>query len=94
VSGPGGIRGGQTQITGPASEDQARVLAAQISTPPLPALMAAGTGSTATADPSPCGTSFELSLVSDRNGQPTPEKAAEWFASHAVCCCPGGNLDG
>jgi preprotein translocase subunit SecD len=82
VSGPGGITGGATEFTGLASENEARVLAAEISAPPLPAPMAASTGSVATADPSPCSTSFELSLVSDRNGQPTPEKAAAWFASH------------
>jgi preprotein translocase subunit SecD len=82
VSGPGGIIGGETQITGPASQNEARVLAAEISAPPLPTPMAASAGSTATADPSPCSKSFELSLVSDRNGQPTPEKAAEWFAAH------------
>ena len=33
--------------------------------------------------PSPsCATTFQVSLVSDRNGQPTPLAAARWFGHH------------
>ena len=36
-----------------------------------------------TRPPSCCNYSgIELSLVSDRGGQPSPVKAAEWFATH------------
>jgi hypothetical protein len=60
-------------------------------------LAAAGCGSRAAAAPaavpsaaavpaarSSCatGSAFELSLVSDRGGQPTPAAAAAWFARH------------
>jgi hypothetical protein len=44
----------------------------------------AGDSVAATADTPPCvsGSGFALSLVSDRGGQPTPVRAAEWFARH------------
>jgi hypothetical protein len=37
------------------------------------------------------GSGFALSLVSDRGGQPTPVRAAEWFARHGgVSGIPAG----
>ena len=80
-SGPGGIAGGQMQI-GAESRDEARVLAAEIAAPPLPAPLTATTSAGPAGLPSPCGNSFALSLVSDRNGQATPEAAGRWFVVH------------
>lgn len=80
-SGPGGISGGEMQIMA-ADRDTARVLAAEIRSRPLPVALTATTSTAPSVLPTPCGSSFELSLVSDRNGQATPAAAARWFVAH------------
>lgn len=51
-----------------------------------------GTGARAAsvgATPSPCSSEFAVQLVSDRDGQPTPLAAAQWFVVHGG---PAGRL--
>src|SRR5258708_20503873 len=47
---------------------------------------AAGASNPASAPPSACasGSGFALSLASERGGQPTPVRAAQWFAHHVA----------
>jgi len=58
---------------------------------PVPA---AGAPSQASTTTSTCGSGsgFAVSLVSDRGGQPTPVRAAQWFATHGGV--PGIPADG
>lgn len=62
------------------------VAAVKAAEPRIDATAAAATPATAAspaaADSCQGGSGFALSLVSDRGGQPTPVKAAYWFASH------------